>query len=191
MFFQVWIDWKCYIKRKLTNNKKEMMATGGGNCRLQHISPLEDKVIQLTGLVTNTSGISGAVDFGAAKDVQQEAASDMDISFRSEDHGEVPGTSKQRTQQSPKETTFSLLKEQVENQREFHEATNKFQQSVLEKFDDISTHLRRMNRSLEKSADIAAKQLEEERRHNKIKEELLHQKTDIKMQMFRLDHPSI
>ncbi|XP_039970135.1 uncharacterized protein LOC120782049, partial [Bactrocera tryoni] len=81
---EVWIDWKGYIKRKLTSNKKEMMSTGGGQCRLQRISPLEEKIVRLTGLERSTSGIKNTYDCG---DSTQDAArtSEMDISTHSDD----------------------------------------------------------------------------------------------------------
>lgn len=159
-----------------------MMSTGGGPCRLQRISPLEEKVVQLTGLVTSTSGISGAVDVGVACEVEE---TEMDISARSED---LPSTSKRR-QQSPKHTTLSLLKEQLKCQQEFYEETKEFNNGISKKYDEISTHLRRINRSVEKMAEIAGKQLEEEQRHNKIKEELLKKKVEIKLRMLQMEHP--
>lgn len=88
------------------------MSTGGGYCRLQRISALEDKVIKLTGLVTSTSGISGAEDFGVVSAAQEDnEASAMDISARSEDLADMPTTSKKRQQQCPKESTQSLVKQ--------------------------------------------------------------------------------
>ncbi|XP_017476874.1 PREDICTED: uncharacterized protein LOC108366898 [Rhagoletis zephyria] len=61
---KVWLDYKCYIKRKLSANKAETRATGGGPNRMHNFNELEEKVIELTGLHTSTSGINGAVSFG-------------------------------------------------------------------------------------------------------------------------------
>lgn len=43
----MWTDFKGKIKKKLANNKKEISATGGGPCRLQVLSPLEESVSRL------------------------------------------------------------------------------------------------------------------------------------------------
>ncbi|XP_036334901.1 uncharacterized protein LOC118745545 [Rhagoletis pomonella] len=61
---KVWLDYKCYIKRKRSANKAETRATGGGPNRMHNFNELEEKVIELTGLHTSTSGINGAVSFG-------------------------------------------------------------------------------------------------------------------------------
>ncbi|XP_017475381.1 PREDICTED: uncharacterized protein LOC108365751 [Rhagoletis zephyria] len=95
---KVWIDWKCYIKRKLSDNKKEMMSTGGGQCRLQRITPLEEQVIELTGLIRYTSGIRGALDFGDSAQVQHDAQTEMDISASSVDPDGLPLTSRASSQ---------------------------------------------------------------------------------------------
>uniref|UniRef100_A0A0K8VB83 Uncharacterized protein n=1 Tax=Bactrocera latifrons TaxID=174628 RepID=A0A0K8VB83_BACLA len=128
VLLQVWIDWKCYIKRKLSANKKEIMSTGGGQCRLQRINPLEEKVIALTGLETCTSGISGARDYGDSAQVQDVAqTSEMDISACSEDRNEIPScsrvSSQRRERRTDKESASSLLKEQIALQKEFYEDT--------------------------------------------------------------------
>ncbi|XP_017467958.1 PREDICTED: uncharacterized protein LOC108360257 [Rhagoletis zephyria] len=61
---KVWLDYKCYIKRKLSASKAETRATGGGPNRMRNFNELEEKVIELTGLHSSTSGINGAVSFG-------------------------------------------------------------------------------------------------------------------------------
>lgn len=157
-----------------------MMTTGGGHCRLQRISPLEEKVIHLTGLVTSTSGITGAEDFGVASALAQECA--MDISINSEGSAVLASGSQRRQQQGAKETTGSLLKGLFSNQKEFNDGTKNHQESVV-------TYMRRLNRNLERLADTAEKQHAEQQRHNKLKEELLQQKVQIKMEMLRLQHP--
>ncbi|XP_039969014.1 jerky protein homolog-like [Bactrocera tryoni] len=120
---KVWIDWKYYMKRKLSHNKKERMSTGGGPCRLQRISPLDEKVIALTGLETD----------------------------------DIPSTK-----------------------------TKKFNEAAFGKMEEVTSYLRHMNRSLETLAETAVKQPEEQKRHNRIKEELVKEKVEIKMQMLRL-----
>lgn len=167
-----------------------MMSTGGGYCRLQPISPLEEKVIQMTGLQTNTDGIRGTVDFGVGSEIEQAArTSAMDISARSEDPVEEASTSAKRQQQGLMEGTLSLLKDLTKNQEAFNKDTKAFQDSMSKKYDEVATNLRRMNRNIEKLADVAAKQLEEEQRHNKIKEELLKQKVELKMKRLQLHDP--
>uniref|UniRef100_A0A0K8V1P4 Regulatory protein zeste n=1 Tax=Bactrocera latifrons TaxID=174628 RepID=A0A0K8V1P4_BACLA len=121
---KVWIDWKCYIKRKLSANKKEIMSTGGGQCRLQRISPLEEKVIALRGLETCTNGIRCARDYGDSAQVQDVAQMEMDISACSEDRNETPSCSRfssQRRERTDKESASSLLNEQIALQKQFYE----------------------------------------------------------------------
>lgn len=152
---------------------------------MQRISTLEDKVMKLTGLVTSTSGISGAEDFGVASAMQVDTgASENDISARSEDPAEVPTTSRRRQNQLPKESTASLLKEIFTSQKAFNKETKNFQESV-------TTYMRRLNRNVERLADTAERRLAEEQRHNKNKEELLQQKVQIKLQMLHLQHPDL
>lgn len=160
-----------------------MVSTGGGHCRLQRISPLEEKVIQLTGLVTSTSGIAGAEDFGVPSALAEDARGCvMDISINSEGSADVASGSQRRQQQGAKETTFSLLKRLFTNQKDFNDGTRNHQESVV-------TYMRRLNRNVERLADTAGKQHAEQQRHNKVKEELLQQKVQIKMEMLRLQHP--
>ncbi|XP_049308998.1 uncharacterized protein LOC125777719 [Bactrocera dorsalis] len=171
---KVWIDWKCYMKRKLSHNKKERMSTGGGPCHLQRLSPLEE---------------SGARDYGDSVEVEELAeTTEMDISARSDD---IPSTSRANSQnrevRADKESTSSLLKQQIQNQKEFYAETKKFNEAAFGKVEEVTTYLRHMNRSLETLAETAVKQLEEQKRHNRIKEELVQEKVEIKMQMLRLD----
>ncbi|XP_050337959.1 uncharacterized protein LOC126764209 [Bactrocera neohumeralis] len=166
------------------------MSTGGGPCRLQRISPLEEKVIALTGLETCTSGISGARDYGDSVEVEDAAeTTEMDTSARSDDIPSTSGASSQNRE--PRADFFithsSLLKQQIQNQKEFYAETKKFNEAAFGKMEEVTKYLRYMNRSLETLAATAVKQLEEQKRHNRIKEELLKEKVEIKMQMLRLD----
>lgn len=87
---------------------------------MQPISPLEEKVIQMTGLQTNTDGIRGTVDFGVGSEIEQAArTSAMDISARSEDPVDEASTSAKRQQQGPKEGTLSLVKDLTKKSRSF------------------------------------------------------------------------
>lgn len=52
------------MKKKLSSNKAESRATGGGNFKKQSISTLEEAVIRLTGLETCTNGLVGTRCFG-------------------------------------------------------------------------------------------------------------------------------
>lgn len=89
IIFKVWIDWKSYIKRKLSTNGKELMNTG---------------------LVTNTSGISDRVYFGVSNEMLEDArASEMDDSVLSEDLVNVLTTSR-RCKQQPNSKLFLRYK---------------------------------------------------------------------------------
>ncbi|XP_017465223.1 PREDICTED: uncharacterized protein LOC108358411 [Rhagoletis zephyria] len=56
---KAWLDWKAYIKRKLSENKKEQAATGGGRNRQHHFNESEEEVIKMPALETSTHGITG------------------------------------------------------------------------------------------------------------------------------------
>ncbi|XP_039969753.1 uncharacterized protein LOC120781585 isoform X1 [Bactrocera tryoni] len=143
------------MKRKLSHNKKERMSTGGGPCRLQRISPLDEKVIALTGLETD----------------------------------DIPSTSRasrqNREARADNQSTSSLLKQQIQIKKNFMQRRKN--SAAFGKMKEVTSYLRHMNRSLETLAETAVKQLEEQKRHNRIKEELVKEKVEIKMQMLRLD----
>lgn len=166
------------------------MSTGGGECRLQRITPIEERVIQLTGLVTSTSGIKGSDDYGVATSAVQEDTrdSEMDISLQSEGPADVASCSKRRPQE-PKPSTAHLLKELFNSQEGFNNETKNFQESVVKTSDDICAYLRRINRNVERLADTVEQQLAEDKRYNKVKEELLREKIKIKMQILKLQYP--
>ncbi|XP_067622007.1 uncharacterized protein [Eurosta solidaginis] len=188
---KVWTDWKCYIKRKLSRKRIERMGTGGGPGRIQHITPLEETVIGLTGLETCTNGIRGAQDFGDSVEVQNDHTSDMEISASCGDVLDMPSTSRvtsqPRARGNERESASSFLTEQIELQKNLYADSKAHYEVVNKKSAEMVTYLRRMNRSLEVVADTVVRQYEEEKRHNRIKEELLKQKVEIKLQMLKLD----
>ncbi|XP_055918712.1 uncharacterized protein LOC129950818 [Eupeodes corollae] len=49
---RVWVDLKCKTKKKKTENKIEISATGGGPNRLHHFSDMEEAVVSLLDLNT-------------------------------------------------------------------------------------------------------------------------------------------
>ena len=53
-----------YLKQKLTNNKKELRATGGGPCKIVELSALEEQAIALTGISTTVEGVPEGISFG-------------------------------------------------------------------------------------------------------------------------------
>lgn len=62
--FQVWFDYKCYVKKKLTTSKMEITKTGGGPSKHFFFSDIEEEVIRLTGMQTSISGIPNTKSFG-------------------------------------------------------------------------------------------------------------------------------
>ncbi|XP_054746544.1 uncharacterized protein LOC129251215 [Anastrepha obliqua] len=48
---KVWLDWKAYIKRKLSEKKREQ--TIGGRYKQHHLNEMEEEVISLTALETS------------------------------------------------------------------------------------------------------------------------------------------
>ncbi|XP_055905759.1 uncharacterized protein LOC129941212 [Eupeodes corollae] len=190
---KVWLDWKAYIKRKMTENKKESKATGGGSNKMHTFSILEESVIRLTGLETSTGGIKGTVSFGGTNATEpinsnansgEEQAADVSMTSDVDDLGSIPQR-RPTTYRQPNDTA-SLLKEQVEIQKEFYSKSEEFWKNQEKNAEGISSSLRRINRAAEKLCEIEEKRLEETKRHNKIKEELLQQKLQIKMQMVQI-----
>ncbi|XP_075162764.1 uncharacterized protein LOC142235395 [Haematobia irritans] len=60
---KVWSDWKISIRKKLSHNKRETKATGGGPYNQLVLSAAEERISQICGLHVMVDGISGAKVF--------------------------------------------------------------------------------------------------------------------------------
>ncbi|XP_055904992.1 uncharacterized protein LOC129940627 [Eupeodes corollae] len=198
---KVWLDWKAYIKRKLVENKKEIKATGGGMNRTHSFSDLEEIVIKLTGLETSTSEFKSSRSFGINSSLEDqnqqlnevvvEDNQNPDVSMSSDvaDSGSVRQRRRLPTtfQQSHSNDTACLLREQMKLQKEFYRQSEIFWEKQNKNADDISSSLRRINRGVEKLSELKKKCLKESQRHNKIKEELLQRKIELKLKVLEIE----
>ncbi|XP_055621942.1 uncharacterized protein LOC129765563 [Toxorhynchites rutilus septentrionalis] len=73
---KVWADYKSALKRKLSHNKREQRATGGGPNKTIHLSELEEQAVQLTGLLETVEGIPGCSSQGTPKGKNNEVNAD-------------------------------------------------------------------------------------------------------------------
>ncbi|XP_067632472.1 uncharacterized protein [Eurosta solidaginis] len=62
-----WIDWKGSIKKKLSDNRREVNATGGGPYFQQPISPSEEAIAVLCNLFKSVEGTTGVRRFGLSR----------------------------------------------------------------------------------------------------------------------------
>ncbi|KAM8702192.1 hypothetical protein ACLKA7_001884 [Drosophila subpalustris] len=60
----VWKDWKLAIKKKITHNKRESKATGGGPFNQVALNPTEEEIAQLCHMFEAVDGVAGARTFG-------------------------------------------------------------------------------------------------------------------------------
>ncbi|KAH8406143.1 hypothetical protein KR215_005796, partial [Drosophila sulfurigaster] len=79
--FQVWCDWKDNIRKKISQNKAEVRATGGGPYFQQSVTAMEEDVAELCGLFKMVEGV-GAPAYGAPttmveKEVANEKAEEI------------------------------------------------------------------------------------------------------------------
>ena len=193
---QVWVDWKCYIKKKLVANKKEIAATGGGNCRLQRINPTELEVINLVDLNTSTSGIAGAVAFR----LPQQSPEDENLPMtpvegieETASDGDVHAVRRQRraVMMRKENIASALLREQMEEQKRFYAKMEEYRLYKRTTLDEISSHLKGINKELEDIASCNQKQFLAQCQHNRFKEELLKQKVEIKLKALKIEHPDV
>ncbi|XP_039951354.1 uncharacterized protein LOC120768649 [Bactrocera tryoni] len=77
----VLLDWKMHIRKKLTHNKKEGKATGGGPYDQTFILPIEEEVAKIFGLFEMVNGLDGALTFG----VPEEHTEAENVSQRTEE----------------------------------------------------------------------------------------------------------
>ncbi|XP_054746541.1 uncharacterized protein LOC129251209 [Anastrepha obliqua] len=115
---KVWLDWKAYIKRKLSENKREQ--TIGGRYKQHHLNEMEEEVISLTALETSLHDITGTVSVALPATVEAEnSGPDPDVSMLS-DNCSPSFTRRAPTVQKRVDTsTADLIKEQLALQKDF------------------------------------------------------------------------
>ncbi|XP_036329694.1 uncharacterized protein LOC118741827 [Rhagoletis pomonella] len=128
---KVWSDFKSSIKKKLSNNRIQMRATGGGPNREVQLTALEEEVAQLVNIYDAVAGVSGRhcgtpqgpsrgshTDSAASEPstsgaVNREEADNMENAENSNGNSSSP-TSPQPQQRVPqRRTQLTLLKTQL------------------------------------------------------------------------------
>lgn len=140
----MWRDFKCKLKKKLTHNKAEINATGGGTYKQLPLSHLEEAAanfLQFEKQLSPAGKIQGIV---SGDDVQIEnTISDLDVTILEDDEN-VPSTS---TNLRKRKRTNDERKELFEKHNAIHkEAFNEISKTITE----IKTVLKDNNRNQEK-----------------------------------------
>ncbi|XP_036320357.1 uncharacterized protein LOC118734778 [Rhagoletis pomonella] len=130
---KLWLDWKAYIKRKLSENKKEQAATGGGRNRQHHFNELEEEVIKMTALETSTHGITGTVSVGLPSAGVGSCEADPDVSMLSGNCSPFLPRRAPTVQKRADTSAAELLEEQLELQKDFQQKSVEVEQRRLEK----------------------------------------------------------
>lgn len=63
-YLKVWLDYKTYIKKKLSENRKNAVSTGGGPNKQKSFTPLEQSVIELLSLNVAVEGMMQIKSYG-------------------------------------------------------------------------------------------------------------------------------
>ncbi|XP_067625835.1 uncharacterized protein [Eurosta solidaginis] len=166
-----WIDWKGGIKKKLSDNRREVNATGGGPYFQQPISPSEEAIVVLCNLFKSVEGTSGVRRFGLSrvkKIVSSEEATNDDVKSITDEscastaepaaETELPSTSRQRRR--PVDTFEKVCAEQ-----------NLLLKRIADAFDKLLLH---------KKTELELKEAreKEKKRHHERMEEIEQQKLD-------------
>ncbi|XP_017470425.1 PREDICTED: uncharacterized protein LOC108362086, partial [Rhagoletis zephyria] len=147
---KVWLDWKAYIKRKLADNKREQLATGGGRNRQHTFNEMEEEVIRLTALETSTHGIKNTVSVGLPEPVGGENAEAVaDVSMASAPSPSLPRRAP-AAQKRPDTSAADLLKEQLVLQKDFYEKSLQHFTQQDTKLDELCSGVRLLGRATEK-----------------------------------------
>ncbi|XP_017468750.1 PREDICTED: uncharacterized protein LOC108360819 isoform X2 [Rhagoletis zephyria] len=185
---KVWCDWKCYVKRKLMENKREQTATGGGRNRQHSFTDLEEGVIKRAALQVCTSGGKNTVSVGLPEDPQEKGPeNDADVSMVSEACSSSLPLRTSTPQKRTDSETLNVLREQVQMQYEFFgESKERFKRQE-EKLEDIASSVRRLCRLTDKTYELKKSELAEMRRHNLAYLNLVAEKNRIKQEMLEIE----
>ncbi|XP_058817743.1 uncharacterized protein LOC131681056 [Topomyia yanbarensis] len=184
---KVWADYKSALKRKLSHNKRELNATGGGPNKLIHLSKLEEQAVQLTGLTATVDGIAGSSSQGAPKAYDKENV-DINSGCSEESISGINETGLSQHSQSrrPRQTTGKLLELQVKQQQQFHADVKSIMSSSNKKLDDLIHYQRQSAKALISIDATLKQQSHEQQRHNKEMERLTSEKLELKRRILEM-----
>ncbi|XP_036330125.1 uncharacterized protein LOC118742278 isoform X1 [Rhagoletis pomonella] len=168
-YFQVWSDFKSSIKKKLSNNRIQMRATGGGPNREVQLTALEEEVAQLVNIYDAVAGVSGRhcgtpqgpsrgshTDSAASEPstsgaVNREEADNMENAENSNGNSSSP-TSPQPQQRVPqRRTQLTLLKTQLDMQKKYYDNVVCNLKSQKRKMEDVANNLKKNAKNNEQS----------------------------------------
>ncbi|XP_055589806.1 uncharacterized protein LOC129741987 [Uranotaenia lowii] len=119
---KVWSDLKSNLKKKLSHNRQEQRATGGGPNKMCLLTDLEERIAALAGLTPAVEGIEGTSSFGIASENISGIANDASVELALSDEEETQEDTRRETtrRKRPLNQSMELLKEQVQQQGQFH-----------------------------------------------------------------------
>ncbi|XP_036330126.1 uncharacterized protein LOC118742278 isoform X2 [Rhagoletis pomonella] len=166
---KVWSDFKSSIKKKLSNNRIQMRATGGGPNREVQLTALEEEVAQLVNIYDAVAGVSGRhcgtpqgpsrgshTDSAASEPstsgaVNREEADNMENAENSNGNSSSP-TSPQPQQRVPqRRTQLTLLKTQLDMQKKYYDNVVCNLKSQKRKMEDVANNLKKNAKNNEQS----------------------------------------
>ncbi|XP_035895718.1 uncharacterized protein LOC118504820 isoform X1 [Anopheles stephensi] len=149
-----WIEKKSTVKKKLSQNKKEVQMTGGGNPRFTTLNELEERIAVITNIRDITARIEGSLCIGIRTEKRNEIdqpgqshhsqATDQQDSSHQNQPTEQPGPSHHsqgnRNQSEPSEQKKTAAKTATSKLAEF-------QTKVLQQNEETNKHLREISDS--------------------------------------------
>lgn len=180
---KAWADWKACIRKKLSENRAETTATGGGPNNMQHISSKDDAVAKLCGLYTAVEGIKGVQSFGVTRKEPNESIELENINvdsladtFLEELPDEISEPKRKVRRVEPTQHNLhDFMRNQITTNEQictiFQDVSN-VSKSILKEQKEISKNIYKMRKALESlTAVIKEKKEEEHIYHNeKMKE---------------------
>lgn len=168
---------------------------------------MEEAVIKLTKLEANTKNIAGTIERDSPGPAPSAHIDSFDSNLTeksvcAEDQQEhFDDCSMQSKRKKSKNINFkyssshdsatTLLRKQIELQKEFYTSSMEVYQKMEKRMDEISFSLHKMQGFQERLFEIEKEQLAERKRHNKVCEELLAAKNNIKLKMFELEESRV
>lgn len=174
LFFKVWINFKSNVKKKLSNNKQNSKATGGGVSMAMVLSPLEETVANLihAPLLVNPPGVA----LGTT-----EEAEDCGESNKENVPEELPSTSRQAVEENVNEA----WQQNSNNQRKPMKRRNRLDKR-LKAINKQSNNqakmiksINRMEKTLYKMYELSKKQYNLESEYRKLKIEIAKKQLEL------------
>ncbi|XP_067613957.1 uncharacterized protein [Eurosta solidaginis] len=164
-----WVDWKSTIKKKLSDNRREVNSSGGGPYSQQPISPTEEAIAVLCSLYKSVNGMDGVRRYGPSQAPTTSS------------NREVPGDGAEK---SADESSNSIAEsttnkaatiEPRNTSRARRRSIDTFEKMCMEQnaaFDRIARAFDELLTFKKKELEIKEQEEKERKRHNEILEEI-------------------